>query len=201
MDIRARALIHSFCHIVNLTLNNARRHWDGSHRISLFELHGLSPVLGSLDLLYQNITHSRAFEFICSFPLLEGLFVYSDHSEDGAESWNAPAASQKFTGALHLRVTIRPFVRRLTGLIDGPHFSLDNPTPEMVQEWHALDQLLVHLRTPHSFKVMRRDPRGSAHRLLPELVEKGSFVSWKMRDHQWNRHRYLVCPPFWRVLQ
>ena len=100
--------------------------FGGGRKISLIQLHGLSPVLKSLRLAYGPSTpSSEIFSFVCSFPLLEDLALVSRGGNSETNEWKVPSTSPKFTGCLDLRMLggIRPVVHRLLELPSGPHFS------------------------------------------------------------------------------
>ena len=111
--------------------------WDhevtpGESMISLVPFHRFSPVLKYLRLTSAFLPPSRVFNFILSFPHLEGLTVTtyqraltddndgSDGSSTIAQPWNPPA----FTGYLDLLIMggMKPIARRLLSLSGGFNF-------------------------------------------------------------------------------
>jgi len=107
--------IRAFHNVVNLRLSN-------QNPASIAPFCGLSPTIRSLHLIY---THSKVFDLICSFPLLEDLEVVALSTESGTDVWSAPLTSPRFTGTLDLKTpkTIRLVTRRLLDLPGGLRFS------------------------------------------------------------------------------
>ena len=94
--------------------------------VSLAPLYGLSTTLKSLSVdRGSSASCSEIFGLMRSLPLLEDLaFAPSEITYDEVDEWNIPLTSPKLTGCLDLRVLrIRPIVRRLLKLPNGPHFS------------------------------------------------------------------------------
>ena len=122
--IDARAWIRAFDHIVALKVDTGR---GGDDQVSLIPLHGLSPTLKSLSLLFRSIPLSEIFDFVCSLPSLENLKLISGGMDDEPSEWTTQT-SPELTGALYLLVEpslggIRTTVRRLLDLPGGLHFS------------------------------------------------------------------------------
>ena len=126
----ARAWILSFCHITELRLNSILLH---DNRIDSFaQLHGLSPTLKSLLILFSSAPLSEIINLICSFPLLEDLLLLLSVNDDtAADGWEAPLTSPKLTGSLRLGGDIHSITRRLLGLPGGLHFSTIKMTPHV----------------------------------------------------------------------
>ena len=120
MDFHAG--IRSFRHVTTLKLYTI---WCDDSRISLAQLHGFSPVLKSLLLLYESAPPSEVFNLVCSFPSLEDLSLFSTADDEPDGEWTIPSTSPKLTGTLVLEMEggIRPDVRRLLDLPGGLHFS------------------------------------------------------------------------------
>ena len=100
--------------------------FGSGRKISLVQLHGLSPTLKSLRLAYESSApSSEILSFVCSFPLLEDLALVSLGGNSEIDEWNIPSTSPKFTGYLDLRMLggTPPVVHRLLELPNGLHFS------------------------------------------------------------------------------
>ena len=116
----AHPWICSFRHVVKLDIS----YDDG--RTPLAPLHGFSPVLKALLLVYYSVPLSEIFDLICSFPSLEDLSLNSLAEVEPEGGWTIPSTSPKLTGKLVFNVVgswIRPHVRRLLDLPGGLHFS------------------------------------------------------------------------------
>ena len=98
---------------------------DDNCLIPLAQLHGFSPVLESLVLVYSSPPPSAVFNLICSFPSLEDLSLVSLAEHEAEGGWTIPSTSPKLTGTLALRMDggIQPDVRWLLDLPGGLHFS------------------------------------------------------------------------------
>ena len=113
----------TFSGIVRLYLDI--RGFNGGRKVSLIPLHGLSPTLKSLCLVYgHSASSSETFSFVCSFPLLEDLALVSRGGNE-IDGWNIPSTSPKLTGCLDLMMLsgTRPAVHRLLELPSGLRFS------------------------------------------------------------------------------
>ena len=117
----ARAWIRSFFLVTRLTVHIN----DDDCRIPLAQLHGFSPVLKSLFLVYFSPPPSEVFNLVCSFPSVADLSLVSLAEEETKGGWTIPSTSPNLTGKLLLRMygRIRPDVRWLLGLPGGLHFS------------------------------------------------------------------------------
>ena len=114
--------VQSFDRIVDLlvlTLDGDDRH------ISFTRLHGLSPTLKSLHIYYLLIPPPEILNFICSFPLLEDLSLFSTQFlvVKNTDEWDAPPTSPKFTGTLILSDNDPRVTRKLLDLPGGLRFS------------------------------------------------------------------------------
>jgi len=107
--------IRAFHNVVNLRLSN-------QNQASIAPFCGLSPTIRSLHLIY---THSKVFDLICSFPLLEDLEVVALLAKSDTDVWSAPLMSPRLTGTLDLKTpeSIRLVTRRLLDLPGGLRFS------------------------------------------------------------------------------
>ena len=91
---------------------------------SLTQLYGLSSTLKSLTLFYPGLPHSQTLHFICSFPLLEDISVYSySYPNDDAYAWDVPPTSPNLTGFLNLNSNVNHIARGLLSLPGGLRFS------------------------------------------------------------------------------
>jgi len=111
--------IRTFHRVVTLRMNSLG--CDDS-RISLVQLHGLSPNLKSFHLIHSSLPLSEIFSFICSFPLLEDLGFYTTSRNDTG-GWDIPSTSPKLTGSLRIMGIIQSAARRLCDLPGGLRFS------------------------------------------------------------------------------
>lgn len=112
--------IRAFSDIVQLHLDGD----VGPH--FLIPLHGFSHTLKSLRLgCRTSIPFSEMFSFVCSFPLLENLWLAASINDAMGHEWSVPSTSPKFTGTLSLRMItgIRSVVRCLVELPGGLHFT------------------------------------------------------------------------------
>ena len=114
--------VRSFRYIVELVVDT--RWWDDD-KVSLVQLHGLSPTLKSLRVVRSSLPLPEVFNLTCSFPLLEDLSLISSrlryqHVRDPVDS---PSTSQKLTGSLLLKGDIRLTTRWLLNFPRGLHFS------------------------------------------------------------------------------
>jgi hypothetical protein len=96
---------------------------DVSTPVSFDQLQGLSPTLKSLHLSDISAPVSQVFNLICSFPLLEDLWLYFVNILGGADGWDVPSTSPRLTGSLHLIDWDRSVTRRLLDLPNGLRFS------------------------------------------------------------------------------
>jgi len=109
------------------SLNVITDGWDND-RISLAQLHGLSPALRSLYVFFVSLPDSEIFGLVCSFPLLEDLaLVFLDPRRRawGGE-WIPPSTSPRLTGSLELETPfegIQSITNRLLDLQNGIHFT------------------------------------------------------------------------------
>ena len=117
----ARAWVHTFCHISELKLTAVM--CEGSVQFSLVPLYGLSPTLKSLSLNYLPAPPQELLNLICSFPLLENLFLNIDSRDDdtAVDEWEAPLNSPNLAGSLHLCGRIRPIALKLLDFPNGLH--------------------------------------------------------------------------------
>jgi len=116
--------IRAFCRVVNLHVNIAG--WEVTGRVSLAQLHGLSPNLKSIYLAHSSIPPSEVFNLICSFPLLEDLWFdlgFDIATGSSTGGWVIPSTSPKLTGSLRMMGNIRSTARQLCDLPDGLRFS------------------------------------------------------------------------------
>lgn len=99
--------------------------WWDDRRVSLAQLHGLSPTLKSLCLDRSFLPLSEIFNLIHSFPLLKDLAVrtYGPSINDTWDTKGTLATSPKFTGTLQLMSAIPSVVCRLLDLPGGLHFT------------------------------------------------------------------------------
>ena len=115
--------VRSFSHVVELQVTTIGA---GDGQISFTQLHGFSPTLKILSLIYPAVALPQVLDFICSFPLLEDLSLFSSsHSEgdDPLDKWDAPPTLPKFTGSLHLSGKNLYLIRKLLDLPGGLRFS------------------------------------------------------------------------------
>jgi hypothetical protein len=124
--------LHSFNHLVDLLLSTFDRDDIGKddigeddRHISFTQLHGLSPTLKSLHIFSFLIPPPVVLDFICSFPLLEDLSLFSTQFPllGDADEWDAPPTPPKFTGSLVLSDNDPRTTRKLLDLPGGLHFS------------------------------------------------------------------------------
>ena len=112
----------TFCGVVRLNVDTDLWH---DQRVSLFPLHGFSPVLRSLHLTFTSLPNPEIFNLICSFPVLEDLTLVSRTSRRSDIRWNASSTSPKLTGSLELRLIegIQSITDRLLYLPNGFNFT------------------------------------------------------------------------------
>ncbi|KAF9780878.1 hypothetical protein BJ322DRAFT_1112270 [Thelephora terrestris] len=96
---------------------------DFSAPVSFDQLHGLSPTLKTLHLSDISAPASQVFNLICSFPLLEDLWLYFVTIFGGADGWDIPSTSPRLTGSLHLIDWDCSVSRGLLDLPNGLHFT------------------------------------------------------------------------------
>ncbi|KAF9791202.1 hypothetical protein BJ322DRAFT_1104864 [Thelephora terrestris] len=115
-----RAWVHSFRHIETLVVNLS---WNDGD--SLSQLHGLSPILKSLKVDESVISPPELIDLICSFPLLEDVWLrcIATVTWGDTDGWDIPSTSPKLTGSLYLSGDIHPVVRRMLDLPGGLHFA------------------------------------------------------------------------------
>ncbi|KAF9780884.1 hypothetical protein BJ322DRAFT_1082222, partial [Thelephora terrestris] len=151
----APTLVRHFCNIEELRIV-----LEGRKRVSLVQLHGLSPALKCLHLSYVPSPLSEVLDLICSFPLLEDLWLDITPFWSGGDERNIPSTSPKLTGSLHLRGQNCFAMRGLLDFPNGLHFA------EIAASCSAEDaELLVELiarcsDTLESFSV-RYDSSGA----------------------------------------
>ena len=106
-DAGVGSWIRVFHNIVDLRLSHPNRG-------SIAQFCGLSPTLRSLHLSY---THSKVFDLVCSFPLLEDLELVAIYPESETDGWNIPLTSPRLIGTLDLKTprTIPSAARRSFG--------------------------------------------------------------------------------------
>ena len=109
--------LHHFCHVEKLQVANV------SIPVSFVQLRGLSPNLRFLHLFYVSAPLSEIFALICSFPLLEDLWLHLISTWGEADGWEIPSTSPRLTGTLYLSDPIRTVTRGLLDLPNGLHFS------------------------------------------------------------------------------
>ena len=109
-----RAWIHPFRHITTLSVD-----MKDTPGVSLVHLHGLSPTLISLGLFHPTIPPSEVINLICSFPLLEDLYLSSLRIEGDTDKWKVPPTSPKLTGSLYVSGGLGSVARRLLDLPSG----------------------------------------------------------------------------------
>jgi len=93
------AWTHSFRRLVELQLWTSALDND---QVSLIQLSGLSPTLRSLRLHIRYLPRSEILSLICSFPLLEDLYLHHVSRKTDDETWKTPPNSPKLTGTLQL---------------------------------------------------------------------------------------------------
>ena len=114
------AWIHSFRHLVELWLCTSGLDND---QVSLTKLRGLSPTLRSLSFsLIVSLPFSEILGLICSFPLLEDLYLYHASKRDD-ETWETPSTSPKLTGTLELAGYTSSIARGLLAFPNSLNFS------------------------------------------------------------------------------
>lgn len=123
MSMPQMTWIHTFSHIVNLTIYDTALK---DRRLSLPQLRGFSPSLRHLGLFCFSLPASEITDFVCSFSLLEDFTLRTTITANDAGGWSAPSTSPKLTGSLHLHGNAHPFMRQLLDLPDGVHFSRIN---------------------------------------------------------------------------
>ena len=124
--------ISTFTHVERLeviaTFAVDSTHWQG---FSLAPLHGFSPVVKSLHLLFYAVPSSQVFNLIYSFPLLDNLSLTSydswtgdNNAFDGPTTAVQSSISPSFTGTLKFNVSVHEgFVAsRLLSLPGSLHF-------------------------------------------------------------------------------
>ena len=119
----AHPWVHSFHHIVRLVVATSR---EEDRHISFTRLHGLSPTLQSLQLIYSFAPPSEVINLVCSFPLLENLSLHSPgdlERENVANEWEELPTSPRFTGFLLLDYNDPHITRKLLDLPGGLRFS------------------------------------------------------------------------------
>jgi hypothetical protein len=132
-DAEESAWIRAFSRVVclDLDVDGSGTSAGSSPAISLILFHGFSLVLKSLRITFGVIQSSQAFNFICSFPLLEDLTIsiFGGYSVDGDEALDEqltttqPSSLPVFTGTLKLYlVGARPIISQLLSLLGGFRF-------------------------------------------------------------------------------
>ena len=133
----ASAWLRSF-HLVEQLVVDTARHRDG--KISLVQLCGLSSNLRSLGVTYSIVPPSEVFGLICSFPLLEDLYLSSYGPTRDADGWDAPLALPKFTG-LRLYGHIPAVTRRLLDIRGGLCISRLTVTCHVAEDFESVINL------------------------------------------------------------
>ena len=121
--------IRGFSQVERLEVNSASSYANES-AISLLPLHGLSPALKYLRVIFAVLPSSRVFDLILSFPLLHDLTViafYVSIDDGGGPNGSQaaqPSSPPAFTGSLDicLKHGMEPITRRLLSLPSGIHF-------------------------------------------------------------------------------
>jgi hypothetical protein len=124
-DAEVGGWIRGFSRVVHLEVR--------SHRLlgGLVPLHGFSPAIKSLHMVFDVPPPPCAFDLVLSFPLLENLTlkIFFESSASGRDSdWPPPAAQPSsppmFTGSLelYLRGGMKHIIHRLLSLPGGIHF-------------------------------------------------------------------------------
>ncbi|KAF9780889.1 hypothetical protein BJ322DRAFT_1082254 [Thelephora terrestris] len=96
---------------------------DGSTAISFVRLQGLSPALKFLNLRSVSASLSEILNLICSFPLLDHLWLHFVTTWGDADECDIPSTSPRLTGSLNLLSRTRPILRGLLNLPNGLHFA------------------------------------------------------------------------------
>ena len=117
----AFAWICHFSNIVELRMRDVSL--GNSIPIPLVQLHGLSPTLKFLHLYHLSIPLSELLALICSFPLLEDIWLHSVITTGDADGSDIPLTSPRLTGTVSVINDIRSVVRGLLRLPHGPNFS------------------------------------------------------------------------------
>jgi len=127
--------ILTFCGVVHLNVDTDL--WY-DQMVSLVPLHGLFPVLRSLNLTFNFLPDSEIFSFICTLPLLEDLALVSHSCGGRMVEWNVPSTSPRLTGYLDLRTDegIQSITRRLSDLPNGIRFTT------IAVPWFSKDDIL-----------------------------------------------------------
>ena len=113
--------IRAFSGIVRLHLDT----YGEPHSV-LISLGGFSHTLKSLHLTFKDsFPPSEIFGFVCSFPLLDDLFLAPSDNLKIVHEWSIPSTSPKFTGILHLAPAngLNCAARYLVQLPHGLHFT------------------------------------------------------------------------------
>ena len=135
------ACILSFCRIEELFLNAFR--WGGPGGVSLAQLNGLSPNLKALRLVQASTPVAETLDLICSFPLLNDLWLEFWTLDDNVDRWIPPATSPKLRGSLWLSGATRSIARGLSNFPDGLNFSKVSVSDEVEDtDPHTVTNLL-----------------------------------------------------------
>lgn len=121
-DAEEGGWMSSFSQVVHLEIST-----DEHANFNFTLLHGFSPVLKSLNVTFFKFQSSQIFDLICSFPLLEDLFVsmrlrnptdLDNHSFNEQSTITKLSTSPPFTGCLELgpAVGIEPIASRSLSL-------------------------------------------------------------------------------------
>ena len=99
--------------------------------VCLIPLHGFSPVVKSIHIVFTSNHSSHIFDLICSFPSLEDLsaigndaFDIGSDGPEGQPTFAQPLSRPALTGSLELSVGtgMDPFLSRLLTLQGGLRF-------------------------------------------------------------------------------
>ena len=123
VSLGAFTWIHQFRNIVELRVRGTAE--NGPTPVSLAPLHGLSPTLKLLHLFRLSAKLSELLNLICSFPLLEDLWLHFVTTKDAINTWNTLSTLPRLTGKLSLLAArqINPLIHGLLAIPSGPHFT------------------------------------------------------------------------------
>ena len=158
----AFAWVQRFCHINKLRIPNTSGSLLAPRAPGpLVQLRGLSPTLTSLHLLGVSAPLSEVLDLICSFPLLEDLFLHFVTTQGGSDRRYIPPTSPSLTGTLHMIELSPSLTRGLLDLPNGLHFSrvttwfpggANSPEVDLISKCrNTLEDLTIDFSSPSSF--------------------------------------------------
>ena len=149
----------SFCNVTCLVLHV---HPVGGSFISLAQLHGFTPCLKYLRMVFRELPLSDVLNLVYSFPLLDDLLLTGIPMASDAKV--APSITPRFSGILFLAIyrEMRNMVNHMLSLPGGLHFRelilpwiCDEDLPPMMDLMHACSRSLESLKVWNDSKRTR----------------------------------------------